>query len=88
MRSKYTKFVLLAPALLVLLATTTNGLHKTMATMLQTARTEPLLAEWPEIQTTLEAAINEMAGGADVKTTLDKAQKDVDEIMKRAGYYK
>lgn len=67
---------------------TSNGLHKVMATMLQTARTQPLLAEWPEIQTKLETAINEMAGGADVKTTLDKAQQDVDAIMKRGGYYK
>jgi multiple sugar transport system substrate-binding protein len=67
---------------------TTEGLHKVMGTMLQTARTEPLLPEWPEIQTRLETALNEAAGGADVKATLDKAQKDVDEIMKRAGYYK
>lgn len=67
---------------------TSNGLHKVMGTMLQTARTEPLLAEWPEIQSTLEVALNEMAGGADVKATLDKAQQDVDAIMKRGGYYK
>ncbi|GAC1534099.1 MAG: hypothetical protein NVS2B7_01910 [Herpetosiphon sp.] len=67
---------------------TTNGLHKVMGTMLQTARTEPLLAEWPEVQTTIETSLNQMASGADVKTTLDKAQQDVDAIMKRAGYYK
>jgi multiple sugar transport system substrate-binding protein len=67
---------------------TTDGLHKVMGTMLESARTEPLLAEWPEIQTVLETALNEMAGGAEVKATLDKAQQDVDEIMKRAGYYK
>ncbi|HEU5099738.1 MAG TPA: sugar ABC transporter substrate-binding protein, partial [Roseiflexaceae bacterium] len=66
---------------------TSNGLHKVMGTMLQTARTQPLLAEWPEIQTVLETALNEAASGADVKATLDKAQQDVDEIMKRAGYY-
>ncbi len=66
---------------------TSDGLHEVMATMLETARTQPLIAEWPEVQTTLEAAINEMASGADVKTTLDKAQQDVDEIMKRGGYY-
>jgi multiple sugar transport system substrate-binding protein len=67
---------------------TTNGLHKVMGTMLESARTEPLLAEWPEIQTVLETALNEAASGADVKATLDKAQQDVDEIMKRGGYYK
>jgi multiple sugar transport system substrate-binding protein len=66
---------------------TSNGLHQVMGTMLQTARTQPLLAEWPEIQTVLETALNEIAGGADVKATLDAAQSDVDEIMKRGGYY-
>ena len=66
---------------------TTNGLHQVMGTMLQTARTQPLLPEWPEIQTVIETALNEAASGADVKATLDKAQADVDEIMKRGGYY-
>lgn len=66
---------------------TTNGLHKVMGTMLQTARTEPLLPEWLEIQTVLETALNEAASGADVKATMDKAQQDIDAIMKRGGYY-
>src|SRR3712207_1686191 len=42
---------------------TSNGLHQVMGTMLQTARTQPLLAEWPEIQTVLETALNEAASG-------------------------
>jgi multiple sugar transport system substrate-binding protein len=66
---------------------TSNGLHKVMATMLQTARTQPLIPEWLEIQTVLETALNEAASGADVKATLDKAQQDVDAIMQRGGYY-
>lgn len=64
-----------------------GGLHEVMATMLETARTEPLIAEWPEVQSVLEVALNEIAGGADAKTTLDDAQQQVDEIMKRGGYY-
>jgi maltose-binding protein MalE len=64
---------------------TSNGLHKVMATMLQTARTQPLIPEWLEIQTVLETALNEAASGADVKATLDKAQQDVDAIMQRGG---
>ena len=64
-----------------------NGLHKVMGTMLQTARTQPLLPEWLEVQTVLETALNQAASGADVKATLDKAQQDVDAIMKRGGYY-
>lgn len=66
---------------------TSDGLHSVMGTMLETARTQPLLAEWPEVQTVLETALNEIAGGAEVKATLDKAQADVDAIMKRGGYY-
>jgi multiple sugar transport system substrate-binding protein len=64
-----------------------NGLHKVMGTMLQTARTQPLLPEWLEVQSVLETALNQAASGADVKATLDKAQQDVDAIMKRGGYY-
>jgi len=64
-----------------------GGLHEVMATMLETARTQPLIPEWPEVQSILEVAINEIAGGADVKATLDQAQQQVDEIMKRGGYY-
>lgn len=64
-----------------------EGIGKATADVLETARTLPLIPEWGEIQSVLEVAINKMAGGAPVKPTLDKAAKDVEEIMKRAGYY-
>jgi multiple sugar transport system substrate-binding protein len=64
-----------------------DGLHEVMATMLETARTQPLIPEWPEVQSVLEVALNEMANGADVQATLDRAQQEVDEIMQRGGYY-
>jgi multiple sugar transport system substrate-binding protein len=67
---------------------TTGGLQNVMANVLTTARTQPLLPEWPEIERILEVAVNEMAGGKDVKATLDKAAKDVEQIMQRGGYYK
>ena len=67
-----------------------NGnLQKTMALSLQNARTEPLMADWLAVQTILETAINEMANGAPVKATLDKAASDVTDTLKKAGgYYK
>ena len=64
---------------------TTGGLQEAMAASLQDARTEPLVAEWLDVQSVLEVAINEIAGGADVQTTLDNAAADVTDIMERAG---
>jgi len=66
---------------------TTGGLQATMAEILQTARTQPLIPEWLEIQAVLEIAINEIAGGADVQRTLDDAAADVEDVLSAAGYY-
>lgn len=63
-----------------------NGINETAAGILEDARTTPMIAEWGEIQSILEVAINEMAGGDDVKSTLDKAAADVEKILERAGY--
>lgn len=66
---------------------TTGGLQEAMADSLESARTEPLVPEWLEVQSVLEVAINEIANGAEVQETLDTAAADVEEIMSRAGYY-
>lgn len=67
---------------------TTNGLQNVMASVLKTARTEPLIPEWPQVEAVLQVAINNMANGKPVQATLDQAVKDVDAIMKKGGYYK
>jgi len=66
-----------------------GGLQKIVALSLQNARTQPMITDWLAVQTILETAINEMANGAPVKTTLDKAAADVTDTLKKAGgYYK
>ncbi len=66
-----------------------QNLQSTMVSVLKTARTEPLIPEWPQVESVLEIAINKMAGGKiGVKEGLDQAVKDVDAIMKKGGYYK
>ena len=66
---------------------TSNGLHQTGAQVLENSRLTPLIAEWTEVSTVLEVAINNIASGSNTKATLDRAAKEVAEIMKRAGYY-
>ena len=66
---------------------TSNGLHQTGARVLKNSRLTPLIAEWTEVSTVLEVAINNIASGSDTKATLDRAAKEVTEIMERAGYY-
>lgn len=67
---------------------TTNGLQNVMAGVLKTARTEPLIPEWPQVEAVLQVALNNMATGKPIQATLDQAVKDVDAIMKKGGYYK
>lgn len=65
-----------------------NGLQRVGAKVLEDARSQPLIPEWPEIVSILEVAINDMAAnGADVQTTLDQAAEDVRAVMERSGYY-
>jgi multiple sugar transport system substrate-binding protein len=54
---------------------------------LDTAAYQPLISEWAEVSSILEAAINEIALGADTQATLDEAAADVQAVMERAGYY-
>ena len=64
-----------------------NGLHRTLADTLGDSRTTPMIEEWPEVQEVISTALSEMAGGADVETTLDDAATQVEKIMEREGYY-
>lgn len=65
-----------------------GGLQAVGAAVLEDARSQILLPEWPEILSILEVAINEMAAsGSDVQETLDQAAADVYDIMERNGYY-
>ena len=65
-----------------------NGLQKMVYEGLKTSKGLPAIPEWLQIQSILEVAMNKMASGANVKSTLDAAAVDVEAVMKRAGYYK
>ena len=63
-----------------------GGMHKAAAASLAVSDTFPMLPEWPEVASALEVAISNIAGGADTKSEMDKAAKEVKAIMKRSGY--
>lgn len=63
-----------------------GGMHATAAKSLAVSDTLPMIPEWPEVMSSLEVAISNIAGGADTKSALDKAAKEVTAIMKRSGY--
>jgi multiple sugar transport system substrate-binding protein len=64
-----------------------NGLPKVGAEILENAKTQPIIPEWLEVMGVLEVAINDIATGADLESTLDTAAQDVEDIMERSGYY-
>jgi multiple sugar transport system substrate-binding protein len=64
-----------------------GGMHEAGAESLSRAKIMPMIPEWPEVSSVLESAIQEMATGAPVKETLDRAAEEVRDIMDRAGYY-
>jgi multiple sugar transport system substrate-binding protein len=59
-----------------------HGLQQEMASILTHSRSEPLVPQWLKVQSILEIAINKMANGAPVNSTLAQAQKDVATAMK------
>ena len=63
-----------------------GGMHAAAAKSLEVSDTLPMIPEWPEVMSSLEVAISNIAGGADTKTEMDKAAKEVTAIMKRSGY--
>jgi len=64
-----------------------DGLQQNMLSVLDNARSLPMLPEWLQVQAILEVAINEMANGAPVQETLDRAAEDVEALLAQAGYY-
>lgn len=64
---------------------TTNGLQLQMVKVLETARTEPLIPEWPQVESILEIALNEVANGKPAQATMDKAAKDVNDVLVKSG---
>ena len=60
-----------------------HGVQKEMASILRHSRSEPLVPQWLKVQSIIEIALNKMANGANVKTTLAKAQQDVAAAMKK-----
>jgi multiple sugar transport system substrate-binding protein len=66
-----------------------HGLHAVAAKSLEGSRILPQLKEWPQIATTLENTISELATGSQpVKDGLERAAQDIDRILRRAGYRK
>jgi multiple sugar transport system substrate-binding protein len=60
-----------------------HGLQKEMAQILKHSRSEPLIPQWLKVQSILEVALNKMANGANVKSTLAQAQQDVAAAVKQ-----
>jgi multiple sugar transport system substrate-binding protein len=48
----------------------------------------PRIPEWLEVSSIVSNALDAILLGDDVTTTLDKAAKDVESLMEKAGYYK
>ncbi|MCG8642048.1 MAG: sugar ABC transporter substrate-binding protein [Desulfobacterales bacterium] len=63
-----------------------GGMHKAAAASLAVSDTLPMIEEWPEVSSVLEIAISNIAAGADTRKEMDKAAKEVRQIMKRSGY--
>jgi multiple sugar transport system substrate-binding protein len=64
-----------------------NGLHEVAIEVLQSGRSLPLIPEWPEVTSIIEVSLNDMAGGADVQQTLDRAAQQVRDLLDQQGYY-
>ncbi|MEI6504050.1 MAG: extracellular solute-binding protein, partial [Armatimonadota bacterium] len=64
------------------------GLQQNMLNVLKTARTEPLIPDWLQVQGLLETSLNQMAGGAPVQATLDKTAAELTTLLTQLGYYK
>jgi len=59
-----------------------HGVSREMAAILAHSRNEPLIPQWLKVQSILEIAINKMANGANVKSSLAGAQSDVAAAVK------
>lgn len=59
-----------------------HGVNREMAAILAHSRSEPLIPQWLKIQSIIEIALNKMANGANIKSTLARAQSDVASAVK------
>ncbi|MEM7035141.1 MAG: sugar ABC transporter substrate-binding protein [Chloroflexota bacterium] len=64
-----------------------DGFSEAMGNAYSTASPEAVYIEFPEVSVILEAALSEIAGGADVQSALDAAAEEVTEVMERSGRY-
>lgn len=62
------------------------GLHRVAAQSLEGSRIMPQLPEWPQIASTLEGTISDLATGQPVEEGLERAARDIDRTLRRAGY--
>jgi multiple sugar transport system substrate-binding protein len=65
-----------------------EGFYNVAADNFESARTLPMIPEWPQIADVLSAAISKMATGEPVESNLKDAAKKVEVILDKAGYYK
>jgi len=64
-----------------------GGFSQVMADAYTNATPLPVYLEFPEVSEILEAALSEIASGADVAEALNSAAADVEEVMERSGRY-
>lgn len=64
-----------------------DNFFKVGAEGFQNSKALPVMKEWPKISDILSAAISEMAIGKPVEPTLSNAAKQVEALLKEAGYY-
>jgi len=58
-----------------------HQLQREMASILTNSRSEPLIPQWLKVQSIIEIALNKMANGAPIQSTLTQAQSDVAAAM-------
>jgi multiple sugar transport system substrate-binding protein len=64
-----------------------DGFYDVAADNFENAKTLPKNKEWPQIADIISKAISKMATGAPVESTLNKAAKEVEQLMDESGYY-
>ena len=65
-----------------------ENFYNVAAENFESARTLPMIKEWPQIADILSTAISKMATGEPVESNLKDASKKVEDLLDKAGYYK
>lgn len=63
------------------------GVPKACYESLKESDTLPMIPEWPQVGDLLANAVEQAAGGGDVRALMTKAATDATAVMKQAGYY-